>query len=1133
MINSANQDIISYSETCTLKIINCYKSCNECDDIGNTQKHNCLSCKLDNDLTAGEDPYYFLEDASSKICMSGDIDFYYLDNANTIYKKCYQSCKMCTQSGTIESHNCLECYQGKRYFPFEFIINGADTLYNCFLDLQPPDGYYFNSKKNLVTLDPNEPYFKQCNGNCLKCDQDLVETSADYFCKICDKQSHYYAKFQDDDSKKYAQCLNELPENYFLDEPAGRYRKCYPSCKTCSKSGNDEFNNCDTCKDGLQEYSINQKTCKCEYNFYYKLDSNDNFISFECTEDLECPNEYQYLLINSQNLRQCLKSCPKEHPYIYNNQCFNHKLNGTSYEDGNYQGSDNNNINTDNTQCILNDYITSTIPKQDISKATKDYVINYINEYSKSNEYDYTYNHANLIRNDNEDYMLLIFQNDNCLKKIKDEYGLNFIDLTEYSSEIKSANDINQNEPLTYAFLYTDSEDVNVNDKNIDYDCYNSKTGDKLDLDDILKDKKITKNMSPPDGNKLKKLQYLSKYAGLGIDFSDPNSEFFNSQCFQFSSDKGKDVTLADRRKYFFNNIKICEDECVFNGIDEKTNTVKCKCPYKKGSTSIINKNMKFPDYNEEYFIYDMWKCLSKDMVKPKELKKSYITIILFCLFILAILFTILYFVFLKNKFQFLSKFISNIKTNNTNNNTNSLYQSIKNDSNKNISISEDRRSKTVRFQKTSKDLVSNPPPKNENEKGSESTQTKEKGYVKDSKRPFNYDSNNLYFHADENYTIGSQNLNSLFMGQNFKNDYSKEIAQYQNEEKKPKENIINNYNNINIPGKRLNKKNKTAFTRINNFNNINYSSNLFKIDEETPNPLNKNSNNLIYPKNDLTDGNSTDLFRSEDSKKKSKIPLDKTSIDIIPEINNEEQIDEDMKNAKGEIGEENMELNILDFDSAKKIDVRNFCDFYFNQLKHRQIFLYTGYFHSLGEGTLMKILIIFFHILICLFFNLFWYRTSYVHDEFISIINNHAKFSSKYAWFRIMLSVICYIIVICLLHLIYLPQLKIYYTLIDEKLGLNEKKEIIKKKIKCMKINYLIFSIINLCFFVLLILYVLVFSYVFINSKTDLMISFIITFLLTQALPFIFVFFVTCFRFIGIKCNSTRLYKFSLFFTI
>ena len=92
---------------------------------------------------------------------------------------------------------------------------------------------------------------------------------------------------------------------------------------------------------------------------------------------------------------------------------------------------------------------------------------------------------------------------------------------------------------------------------------------------------------------------------------------------------------------------------------------------------------------------------------------------------------------------------------------------------------------------------------------------------------------------------------------------------------------------------------------------------------------------------------------------------------------------------------------------------------------------------------------------------------------------------------------------------------------------------EIIKNKLKCMKINYIIFVVINFCFLIILILYVLIFSYVFVNSKTDLMISFIITFLLAQVLPFIFVFFVTCFRFIGLKCDSPCAYKFSLFFTI
>ena len=798
-------------------------------------------------------------------------------------------------------------------------------------------------------------------------------------------------------------------------------------------------------------------------------------------------------------------------------------MNGTSYEEGSIEGSDANNI--DNTQCIINDYITSPVAKDDITKVTKDYVVNYISEYTNSINHDYTYNHANLIRNDDEEYILLIFQNDNCLKKITDEYGLNFIDLTEYASTIKSKNGIDQNVPLSYVYLYSDDEDIGDDEQNPKYECYNSKTGEKLDLDEALKDQKVTMLVPAPSNNDLKKLQYLSKYANLGIDFSDPNSEFFNSQCFQFTSDNGKDVPLTDRRKYFFNNIKICEDECVFNSIDESTNSAKCDCPFKKGSTNAFKKDIKFPDYKEEYFIYDMWKCLSKKMVKGKELKKSYITITVFCLLILTILFTILYFVFLRNKFQFLTKTL-NYQFNN-----NSTY-SASNKSMKTNSVINQKRSQTTKSKIIENKLISNPP-KNETEKGSENI-TNEKGYVRDVKRPFNYDSNNLFFHADEHYTLGNQNLNSLFVGQNFKNDYSKEIEQFQNDEKKPKQDI-NNYNNINISGSRVLKKNKTTLPKTNNYNNINYSSSLFKIDEESPIKPKKNVNpkNLIL-KNDNLDGNSTDPFRNE-GEKRLEFPSTKEGEkkDMIPDINNEEQFNDYLKKASNEIGEEYMKINISDYDYAKKYDFREFCSFYFNQLKHRQIFFYTGYYYSFAEGIFMKIIVLMFHILICLFFNLFWYRTSYVHDEFISPINNHAKFSSKNAWFRILLSLASYVVVICLFHLIYLPQLKIYYTLVDEKIDFQKKVEIIKSKIKCMKINYIVFVVINFCFLIILILYTLVFSYVFINSKIDLIISFVITFLLTQALPFIFVFFVTLFRFIGLKCDSPCTYKFSLFFTI
>ena len=300
----------AFSEECTLKIINCYKSCSECDDIGNEISHNCIKCKLDEDLISGEARYYFLEDPSSKNCYNGDINFYYLDETdenNILYKRCYESCQTCTKAGNSDSHNCLSCYMDKNYYPFNTIVQSGTETLNCYLDLLPPEGFYFDKKTSSSDNDYSvNPYFKPCDGNCLKCDQDLVESNEEFFCKICDINNKYYALFENDDSKKYAKCLNEedeFPENYFLDKDAGRYRKCYSSCKTCSQSGDELNNNCDICKEGLNKYIINQKTCKCDYNFYYKLDSNNNNNSFKCTEDISCPNDYQYLIINSLNIR--------------------------------------------------------------------------------------------------------------------------------------------------------------------------------------------------------------------------------------------------------------------------------------------------------------------------------------------------------------------------------------------------------------------------------------------------------------------------------------------------------------------------------------------------------------------------------------------------------------------------------------------------------------------------------------------------------------------------------------------------------------------------------------------------------------------------------------------------------------
>ena len=1141
-IDSNNPGDETYSQECVLSIVKCFKSCKKCDDVGDENNNNCLEC-----FNEVDDPnkYYFVEDKSSKQCLSSseDHDKYYLDN--NIFKRCYSGCYKCDREGNKNSNNCIECDTNNKYYQHGSYNYGSIDYFNCYLDTQPPEGFYF---------DKSHTEFKPCDKNkCSTCIQNIDNGVEKINCKRCKTEEGFYAFFEDE-KKTDAECLNTIPSGgYYLDEKAGEYKKCYPTCATCSRSGSDEYNNCDTCRTDFKvsSYSIDSSTCKCKYNFYYKKDDN-NKKTFTCTEDSNCPNEignkYPYLMINSQNIRQCVSSCPSDYPYIYNNQCYNHIPNGTSLVDDNsYDCEDDNDVNYD--QCIINDYIKSSVPLNDISKVEPDYVDNYRTQYTNSGNNDYTYNHANMVRNKDDEYILLIFQNEKCVEKIISEYGLGYTDLTNYSPKIKSQNGIDENEPLIYSYLYTYNEPIDSNQtpvENLTYNCYNSETGEKLPLDDILEGENITQHVPAPSGADLLKLNYLSKYANLGIDFSDPNSDFFNSQCFVFTSDTGKDVTLADRRKYFFNNIKICEDDCVFIGIDETSNTAMCSCPYKSSSSGggeSITKAITFPDYHENYFIFDMWKCLSKKMVEGKQLKKSYITIILLCILALTILFTVLYCCCYKNRFQFLSQISTKY----------SSLSRYSQSSSKKVSIQNERKSN---------------PPKKEAESDTDSNLMKEKGYVHDVKRPFNYDNNNLFFHADEHYTIGNNNINSLFIGQNFQNGYTDKIQEVDNDAKKPKQ-VINNYNNVNIPGRKINRNNSKKPTKVNNYNKINIGPDIVTIKESNPdntnNKNNKTRNGPLTIKND-SDVDSADPMRKEKvSIKPNKLDIDKVKRNKpddsseksytnysnnkrslisnrnsnplngqVPDLEKEkDEFEEDIKNACNEVGEENMKINQADYDTACQSDCRDFCSFYFNQLKHRQIIFYTAYFHKYAENLFMKIMVVIFHILLCLFFNLFWYRTYYIHSEFVSPITNHSTFSSKYAWFRILLSIACYVIIICILHLIYLPQLKIYYSLSNDKLDKNQKLGIMEKNIKCMKINYIIFIIINFCFLIVLLLYTLVFSYVFQNSKTDLMISFILTVLITQALPFIFVFIVAILRFIGLKCDCPSAYNFSLIFTI
>ena len=78
-------------------------------------------------------------------------------------------------------------------------------------------------------------------------------------------------------------------------------------------------------------------------------------------------------------------------------------------------------------------------------------------------------------------------------------------------------------------------------------------------------------------------------FIGFPVNLSDSNLDLYNigSPCYNdiccpYASENGTDITLEDRHnEYEQKERNLCQDDCTFNGIDEKTQITKCSCPVK------------------------------------------------------------------------------------------------------------------------------------------------------------------------------------------------------------------------------------------------------------------------------------------------------------------------------------------------------------------------------------------------------------------------------------------------------------------------------------------------------------------------------------------------------------------------
>ena len=292
----------------------CYETCSSCSRKGDKDNHFCTECAYYSNKTF---IYHFTYKKEGQ-CINKKEPNEYLDDSDNTYKKCYESCATCSKGGNQLNHNCDTCAPG-----FKFVKDSNNK--NCISKTNPDDGYYYEEGEDIIV-----PCYKTCgkctiggnstNHNCLKCREGyiaLIQTSNYILCvKIEEKPDDYYYDNDTDSYKKcyatcnkceyggnaenhlcteckmnpdgtYAyhftsvkegQCVATGNENQYLDESDNTYKECYDTCRTCSRAGNRDSHNCNTCKPGYGFVHNKGNNCYSDsenHDGYYK-DEDDN-----------------------------------------------------------------------------------------------------------------------------------------------------------------------------------------------------------------------------------------------------------------------------------------------------------------------------------------------------------------------------------------------------------------------------------------------------------------------------------------------------------------------------------------------------------------------------------------------------------------------------------------------------------------------------------------------------------------------------------------------------------------------------------------------------------------------------------------------------------------------------------------
>ena len=87
-------------------------------------------------------------------------------------------------------------------------------------------------------------------------------------------------------------------------------------------------------------------------------------------------------------------------------------------------------------------------------------------------------------------------------------------------------------------------------------------------------------------------IEYPAKINESSLYKYDPNSDFYNDDCYPYTTQNGTDILLEDRhREYNNNNLAVCENNCAFKEYSSESQKSVCICEIKSEGISINEIN--------------------------------------------------------------------------------------------------------------------------------------------------------------------------------------------------------------------------------------------------------------------------------------------------------------------------------------------------------------------------------------------------------------------------------------------------------------------------------------------------------------------------------------------------------------